>query len=193
MVHTQELVCTPELGVLQKKQKAKNRISLCRSIQSTILPVLIFACLLSNCGTSPTPETFKNRSRERDALCGAARAKQALHSAALPIGRLTAASPWLLEAAFFSSMSRAPRRSPRTPALPAAPHTSAHQRAPHDIEARALIVGPAAMCRRHSARSRAQVRSCRVRMCRPLEQRSSASADVFGRPGSRRPGRGAGP
>ena len=52
---------------------------------------------------------------------GAARAKQALHSAALPIGRLAAASPWLFAAAFFSSMPRAPRRSPRTPALPAAP------------------------------------------------------------------------
>ena len=68
-------------------------------------------------------ETFKNRSREweRDALCGAARAKQTLRSAALPIGQLAAASPWLLAAAFFSSMPRAPRRSPRTPALPAAP------------------------------------------------------------------------
>ena len=52
---------------------------------------------------------------------GAARAKQALHSAALPIGLLAAASPWLFAAALFSSMPRAPRRSPRTPALPAAP------------------------------------------------------------------------
>ena len=75
--------------------------------------------LSSSC--TRTFETFKNRSRERDALCGAARAKQALHSAALPIGRLAAASPWLLAAAFFFSMPRAPRRSPRTPALPAAP------------------------------------------------------------------------